>query len=111
LFQGDYKIVRNRGPVGDGQWHLFNIVVDPGEVNDLAAKEPERLQRMLSAYERYTVASQVLPVPPGYDHIKQLVTNTLYGRLRTPVLVGLLTLLILMPFLVAYRMGNQHRRE
>ena len=65
LFQGDYKIVRNRGPVGDGQWHLFNIVDDPGEANDLAAAEPGRLQRMLSAYERYTRENKVLPVPPA----------------------------------------------
>ena len=107
LFQGDYKIVRNRGPVGDGQWRLFNIVADPGEANDLAAKEPERLQQMLSAYERYTLENKVLPLPPGYNHLKQLVTNTLFNQLRTPILVGLLTLLILIPFVVAHRIKNQ----
>jgi arylsulfatase A-like enzyme len=31
LFKEDYKIVKNRGPIGDNQWHLFNIVTDPGE--------------------------------------------------------------------------------
>lgn len=103
LFQGDYKIVFNRGPLGDGQWHLYNIVQDPGETNDLASVEPARLQRMLGAYERYARDNKVLQVPPGYDHIKQLVINTLYGRLRTPVLVALLTALILLPFLMAYR--------
>ena len=107
LFKGDYKIVRNRGPVGDGQWRLFNVVEDPGETRDLAAAEPGRLQRMLSAYERYTRDSKVLPVPAGYNHVKQLVTNLLYDRLRVPVLVGLLTLLILVPFLVAHRMKNK----
>ena len=106
LFNGDYKIVRNRGPVGDGQWRLFNIADDPGETKDLAAAEHARLQRMLSAYERYTEENKVLPVPAGYDHLKQLVTNTLYSRLRTPVLVGLLALLILIPFAVAYRLKN-----
>jgi arylsulfatase len=108
LFQGDYKIVFHRGPLSDSQWHLYNIVQDPGETVDLAAAEPVRLQRMLSAYERYTRDNQVLPVPPGFDHLKQLVINTLYERLRTPVLVALLTLLILLPFLVAYR---SNRRE
>ena len=62
-----------------------------------------RLQRMLSAYERYTRENKVLAVPSGYDHLKQLVVNTLYSRARTPVLVALLTALILLPFLVAYR--------
>ena len=47
LFQGDYKIVINRSPLGDGEWHLFNIKTDPGETNDLSAEEPARLQRML----------------------------------------------------------------
>jgi arylsulfatase/uncharacterized sulfatase len=103
LFQGDYKIVLNRGPLGDGEWHLYNIVQDPGETIDLAAREPARLQRMLSAYERYTRDNKVLPVPPGYDHIRQLAINTLHERLRTPVLIGLLVVLVLLPFLVAYR--------
>jgi len=103
LFQGDYKIVFIYGPLGDGQWHLYNIVRDPGETSDLASAEPARMQRMLSAYERYTLDNKVLPAPPGFDHLKQLVINTLYIRMRTPVLVALLTTLILLPFLVAYR--------
>jgi hypothetical protein len=32
-----------------------------------------------------------------------LVINVLHTRMRTPVLVTLLTILILLPFLVAYR--------
>ncbi len=103
LFQGDHKIVLNRPPLGDGVWHLYNIAEDPGETSDLASEQPARLQRMLSAYERYARDNQVLPVPPGYDHLKQLVINTLYDRLRTPVLVALLTALVLLPFLVAHR--------
>ncbi|MFT5575044.1 MAG: arylsulfatase A-like enzyme [Candidatus Pseudothioglobus sp.] len=102
LFQGDYKVVFHRTPLSDGQWHLYNIMRDPGETEDLSSTEPARLQRMLSAYERYTHDNRVLPVPPGFDNLKQLVINTLYSRLRTPVLVTLLTILILLPFLVAY---------
>jgi arylsulfatase/uncharacterized sulfatase len=104
LFQGDYKIVRNRGRLGDGQWHLYDIVHDPGETTDLSSVQPERLQRMLSAYERYARDNKVLPVPAGYDHLMQVAINTLHKRLRTPLLVALLTVLVLLPFLVAYRM-------
>jgi arylsulfatase/uncharacterized sulfatase len=89
---------------GDNQWHLFNIVEDPGETVDLSSTEPARLQRMLSAYERYARDNEVLPVPAGYNHLGQVVLNTLYLRARTPVLVALLTMLVLLPFLVAYRM-------
>ena len=103
LFQGDYKIRFIYGPLGDGQWHLFNIAEDPGEIHDLASAEPQRLQRMLSAYERYKRDNKVLEVPPGFDHLRQVALNTLYKRLREPVLVTLLTLLILLPFFVASR--------
>jgi arylsulfatase len=110
LFQGDYKIVFIYGPLGDGQWHLYNIAKDPGETTDLASQDPARLQRMLSAYQRYARDSKVIPAPPGFDHLKQVVINTLYKRLRTPVLVGLLVVLVLLPFLVAYRMKKESRR-
>jgi hypothetical protein len=97
----------NRMPLGDGQWHLFNIKDDPGETTDLASSEPARLQRMLSAYELYQRKNKVLDMPPGYGHIKQLLINTLHQQWRTPVMVGLLTVLILLPFGVAYRMRRR----
>lgn len=103
LFLGDYKIVVNRKPLGDGEWRLFNIKEDPGESKDLASLHPARLQRMLSAYEQYKQDNKVLEMPLGYGHIKQLALNTLHQHWRTPVIVGLLTGLILLPFLVAYR--------
>ncbi|MGB1917258.1 MAG: sulfatase-like hydrolase/transferase, partial [Luminiphilus sp.] len=107
LFQGDYKIVVNRKPLGDGEWRLFNIKKDPGETRDLVQEEPARLQQMLSAYERYQRENKVLDMPAGYGHIKQLLINTLHQQWRTPLLVGLVTLLILLPFLVAYRMRRK----
>ena len=104
LFKGDYKIVYNRSPLGDDRWQLFNIVEDPGESRDLAREMPQRLQRMLSAYERYARDNMVLPIPPGYDHHKQLVLNTLYAGVREPFLVLILLVLLLLPFYVANRM-------
>jgi arylsulfatase/uncharacterized sulfatase len=104
LFQGDYKIVYNRSPLGDDRWQLFNILEDPGESHDLARELPQRFQRMLSAYERYAQTNKVLPVPQGYDHRKQLVLNTLYAGVREPFLVLVLLVLFLSPFYVASRM-------
>jgi len=108
LFQGDYKIVFNRPPLGDDQWRLFNIVEDPGESRDLASEMPERLQQMLSAYERYMRKNKVLPVPPGFDNNMQLAINTLHAGARTPLLVLLLTVLVLLPFYIAHRIKNAH---
>lgn len=104
LFQGGYKLVVNQPPLGDGQWRLFNIAKDPGEVIDLASKEPVVFQRMLSRYQRYVRDNGVLPLPAGYTQIRQLLANTLQQQYREEFIVFLLTLLVLTPFYVAFRM-------
>jgi len=30
LFKGDLKLVLNNAPIGDGQWHLYDLRTDPG---------------------------------------------------------------------------------
>ena len=109
LFQGDYKILFTRGVLGDGRWHLYDIVRDPGETHDLADDEPARLQAMLSAYQRYARENKVLEVPEDYSHTKQLLINVVYHQFKTPVLITMLTALILLPFWVAYRMQKRSR--
>lgn len=106
LFQGDYKIVRNRAPVGDGEWRLYDIVRDPGETTDLSASEPARFQRMLSQYHEYTKRNGVLPVPPGYDAQRQVAINGLRSRGRPAMLVGILLVLTLIPFYLFRRVGS-----
>ena len=103
LFQGDYKLVRNLAPLGDGQWRLYNIVGDPGETSDLKEDMPERFQRMLSAYEQFEHENKVLRLKPGYTRQSQLVVNMLRERLGLGLMVGLLTILILIPFLIYVR--------
>lgn len=103
LFQGDYKVVRNRGPVGDGEWRLYDIARDPGETTDLSAVHPARLQRMLSQYEDYAKRNGVLPVPLGYDAQDQVVINGLRNRARPAILVGILLVLTSLHFFVLHR--------
>jgi len=103
LFQGDYKIVRNRGPVGDGRWHLYNIVVDPGEANDLSESMPQRLQSMLAEYEAYASHNGVRALPDGYNEELQGVLNGVKDRFGPQLLLAVLTLLILIGFHIAYR--------
>ena len=107
LFRGDYKIVMNRGPVGDNQWHLYNIVSDPGETEDLADAMPELMQVMSRAYEQYVLENGVLPVPVGYQQVSQVGINGLrevYGR---QMLVLLVSMFILVIFLVVARSINR----
>ena len=108
LFRGDFKIVRNLPPLGDGQWRLFNIVRDPGETLDLTREDPKRLQTMLSAYEVFEAENKVEPLPKGYSRSAQIILNPLRERVGPVVLLGLLTLLILLPFGVYLRMKRKH---
>ena len=58
LFQGDFKLVVNQPPLGDGEWRLFNIVIDPAETNDFKALMPERFEQMMAAYEQFTLENK-----------------------------------------------------
>lgn len=110
LFQGDYKIVLNRGPVGDNSWQLYNIVSDPGETRDLASAMPGRLQSMLGRYQQYVIDNAVQAIPADYSNQKQILLNGLREKFRPQIVLALLTLLILLSFYVVYRLTGQRRQ-
>ena len=43
------------------EWELYNLVEDPTQTNDLAAKEPERLRMMQELWMIEAARNQVLP--------------------------------------------------
>jgi arylsulfatase/uncharacterized sulfatase len=92
LFQGDYKLVKNLPPLGDGRWHLYDIVRDPGETRDLAAAEPTRFREMQARYDRWAADNGVLAMPEGYVVGKQIQENAMravwWPKVK-PVLIGL----------------------
>jgi len=106
LFQGDYKLVRVLPPRGDGEWRLYNLVDDPGEANDLRRAEVQRFEQMQLAYAQFEADNGVQPLPDGYSQAGQMMQNYLAKQLRDNFLVALLTLLVLLPFWVAYRMRS-----
>jgi arylsulfatase/uncharacterized sulfatase len=103
LFRGDYKLVRNLQPLGDGEWRLYNIVIDPGEVEDLKAEMPDRLKTMLADYALFEEENGVEPIPPGYSRTRQLVINMLREQNGAAILIALLTMVLLIPFVVYVR--------
>lgn len=56
LRQGEWKIT----DIGDGRWHLFNLVADPGETRDLAAANPEKLAALAALWEAYAKANNIV---------------------------------------------------
>ncbi|MBL8335889.1 MAG: arylsulfatase [Rhodoferax sp.] len=99
LFKGDLKLVRNLPPVGDGQWHLYDLRTDPGETRDLRTSLPQAFDAMRADYEAYALSHGLLPMPEGYDPVRQVLINSFINywipTYRTPVLLTLAGLVLL----------------
>ena len=107
LFKGDLKLVQNMAPVGDGQWHLYNLRTDPGETQDLQRQMPEVFRSMQRDYAAYAQSHGVLAMPEGYSPTRQVLINSFVNYwipyYRKPVLVLLAALIAVL--------GLAHRRR
>lgn len=81
VFKGDYKLVKNLPPYGNGQWQLYNIAADPGEVTDLSAAQPSRRAELEADYAAFTNGNGVLAMPKGYTAPDQIFANALHTLL------------------------------
>lgn len=61
---GDWKLVFIPKPKGPERWQLYNLAVDPSEINDLADEDPERKARMLKMWDQYVLETGVVPLAP-----------------------------------------------
>ena len=59
LRDGDWKLVSFQGQT----WELYNVAVDRAETNNLATREPQRLQQMIRRWNQMT--REVLHAPAG----------------------------------------------
>ena len=103
LFRGDYKLVKNLPPTGHGEWHLYDIVSDPGETRDLAATMPALFQAMQADYAAFAARDQVLPMPAGYTAAQQINDTAIRTVLVPQLLRGLAVLLVLVALFAGVR--------
>lgn len=82
ILKGRWKITRNQKPHGDGEWRLYDIAADPGEVNDLRLEQPDIFDDMLAEYADYSARVGVIEVPDGYDSVKEIARNTMSRQLK-----------------------------
>jgi arylsulfatase/uncharacterized sulfatase len=75
LYRGKWKITRNTPPLGDNQWRLYDISVDPGETTDLSSANPQLFDDMLAEYRAYSDKVGVLELGPNDNAIKILADN------------------------------------
>lgn len=115
LYRGNWKITKTPPPHGDGNWHLYDLAVDPGETTDVALKHPSLFQDMLDEYNAYATDVGVFELPPGESSRKQLVINAIKGTAGNYwyLFVGLAATLLLAVYLLFVfakrlikRMGN-----
>jgi arylsulfatase len=92
--QGDLKLLWEGKPWGKADWELFNLAEDPGEKHDLAAKDPERVKRMLALWDDYRLTNNViLPNRSMYETMEEELP------MRTPVDEGWPPLIFDKPFI------------
>jgi arylsulfatase len=58
----DWKLLRLPEPFGTGDWQLYNLAEDPGEIHDLSDDFPDVKAAMIEAWKGYAETNQV------YDH-------------------------------------------
>ena len=58
--KGDWKLLWLESPFGTDGWQLFNLSVDPGETQDLAEEDPEKLAEMIAAWNEYARENNVI---------------------------------------------------
>lgn len=114
LFKGDLKLVRNMPPVGDGQWHLYDLRTDPGETRDLQGEMPQAFQALQADYAAYARSHGVLPMPDGYNPVRQVLINSFVNYWiptyrNTALAIGSLVLMVAIAALRLRRRGRRMR--
>ncbi|MDB5393354.1 MAG: arylsulfatase [Rhodospirillales bacterium] len=61
--QGDWKALYLPAPYGPGKWQLYDLSGDPGEIEDMAETQPEKLTELLRLWDRYVEENGVLLDP------------------------------------------------
>ena len=66
--RGSWKALRFPEPYGSGEWQLYDLASDPGDVHDLASEEPERLEELIEAWQAWSKEYGVIEPdrPVGY---------------------------------------------
>ena len=65
--EGDWKVLRLPEPYGNGDWQLYDLVADPGELSDLSLRFPDRTQALAKGWEAYAQTNGVIvPSAPTF---------------------------------------------
>ena len=71
--KGQWKVLRLPEPYGSGDWQLYDLAADPGEIHDLAAKFPNRAAALARAWQNYAEANGVVQPDTATAYAKSVV--------------------------------------
>ena len=82
---GDMKCVAKVDPVRQflpadhDRWELYNLSVDPTEMNNLAIQNPQKLNEMITCWEKWAGEKKILPWPWGdYENPEPVIGNVVF---------------------------------
>jgi len=58
--RGDWKVLRLPPPFGNGDWQLYNLSEDPGEIQDVADQHPALVAELAQGWTAYAEANGVI---------------------------------------------------
>ena len=82
-------------------------LVTPVRRLTFAKKCPAGFLTMLENYQVYVRENGVLPVPEGYQQVRQVLINGMRDRFGDNVLILLFTLIIMIPLYFTYRFAQR----
>ncbi len=112
-FLDGYKIVKNNIPLGDMEWHLYNLVEDPMERNDLAKSNPELFEKMLAEYEKYAKEVGVLEMPKGYSASGEVLKKSTRALLWkfSPYIAAIVLVVVLLIVWIVRRVRSRKKKN
>jgi arylsulfatase len=65
--KGNWKILRLGKPFGNGDWQLYDLEKDPGEINDLSQQFPAKRDSLINDWMQYANENGVIDHKGFYD--------------------------------------------
>jgi arylsulfatase A-like enzyme len=81
--QGSWKLRWEWRPFGKGDWELFDLAADSGELKDLAAERPDKVKEMVALWDDYVRRNNVvLPNRSPHEALEKALPQ------RVPIQAG-----------------------
>lgn len=76
FIEGEWKILRLPKPFGTGDWQLYNIGQDPGEIDDVSASYPEIKTNLVNEWQEYSERNGVVDHKGLFDELYRKAYGT-----------------------------------